>query len=108
MGEEVHDLVQQVDAQIVVVDADVHVHAADEQPPGHGLHVAGEHVVALLVGVDLFLPLGKGMGGGGDGGEPMLAGHVGDGSPEPGQVVAGLAFLEHGEGRLGNAHGRIP
>ena len=43
-------------AQIVVVDADVHVHAADEQAPGHGLHVAGENVLPPDV-VETLLPV---------------------------------------------------
>ena len=51
MRQEICRLAEQVDAQILVLDADMHMHAADHQPARHLLQVAREHVVALLVGV---------------------------------------------------------
>ena len=66
MRQEIGRLAEQVDAQILVLDADMHMHAADHQPPRHVLEIAREHVVALLVGVLLARPFGEGVGGGGD------------------------------------------
>ena len=66
MWQEVRDLVERVDPEIVVLDADMHVHAADQQPVSDQLHVLLEHVVTFLVRAFLVLPAGKRMGGCGD------------------------------------------
>ena len=47
--QEVRELVHQVDAQLVVVDADVHVHAADHHAARGGLHFARHGGVVVLV-----------------------------------------------------------
>ena len=80
MRQEIGGLAEEVDAQVVVLDADMHMHAADQQPPRHLLQILGEHVVALLVGVLLASPFGEGMGGGGDRREAELAGDAADGA----------------------------
>ena len=54
------------------------------------LQIPGDGVVALFVGVVLALPLGEGVGGGGDGREPELAGDVPQGGAEMYQLVACL------------------
>jgi hypothetical protein len=54
--QEVAHLVHQVDAQRIVIDADVHVHAADEQAPGSTLHFGRERIVAVFAGVFLLGP----------------------------------------------------
>ena len=101
MGQEIGDLIDQVDAQLVVVDADVHVHAADQKPPRHRLHVARQDMVALLVGVLLLRPRRKGMSGGGDRGEPVLVRRLGHGAAQPRQIGARLAHVfAHGGGDL--------
>ena len=90
MGQEIGGLTHQIDPKIFVVDADVDVHAADHQPPGHRLKVPGEGIVAVLVGVNLLFPAGEGMGGGGDGGEVIFAGDLGDGGAQFAQFPARL------------------
>ncbi len=52
--QEIPRLVQQVDAQLVVVDADVHVQAADHHAPRHALHFLEQRDVTLLVGALLL------------------------------------------------------
>ena len=79
------------DLQLVarrLVISGMHVHAADHQPARHMLEVAGEHVVALLVGVLLACPFGEGMSGCGDRREPELAGDAADRAAQMDQLVA--------------------
>ena len=54
------------------------------------LEVLGQHVVALLVGVVLALPFGKGMRRGRDRREPELVGDLADRAAEVDQLVARL------------------
>ena len=54
--QEVGHLVHEVDAQFVVIDADVNVHAADQQAPGRGLHFDGQGVIPVLLRLFLFRP----------------------------------------------------
>jgi hypothetical protein len=72
MGEEVADLVHQVDAKVGVADLDVDVHPADHQAVRHHLQVGGEHLVAIPVGGELLPPQGEGVGGGGDDRRPVV------------------------------------
>ena len=88
MRQEIGRLAEQVDAQILVLDADMHMHAADHEPARHVLEIAREHVVALLVGVLLARPFGEGVGGGGDRGEPELSGDAADRAAQMDQLVA--------------------
>ena len=90
MRQEIGRLAEQVDAQILVLDADMHMHAADHEPPRHVLEIAGEHVVALLVGMLLARPFGEGVGRGGDRGEPELSGDAADRAAQMDQLVARL------------------
>ena len=76
MRQEVARLVEQVDAQLVVFDADVHVHAADDEAAADAGQVLGERLVALALGVLLGAPAGERVGRGGDGGEVVFGGHV--------------------------------
>ena len=59
------------------------VHAADEHAVGHGLHVVGEALIALLVDIVLLAPVAEGMGGGRDRGEAVIAAGPRDAAPEP-------------------------
>ncbi len=90
MRQEIGRLAEQVDPEFIVLDADMHMHAADDEAPSHLLQVVGEHVVALLVGVLLVGPLGEGVGRGGDGGEAELVGDAADGGAEMHELVARL------------------
>ena len=83
-------MAEQVDAQLIVLDADMHMHAADHQPARHLLQIFGEHVVALLVGVLLTPPFRKGMRGGGDRREAELIGDGAHGRAQPDQFIARL------------------
>ena len=67
---------KQIDAQLVVLDADVHVHAADDEPAADAGEVLGNGPVAFAVGRLLDAPARKGMGRGGDGCQVVLAGHL--------------------------------
>ena len=78
MRKEVGRLVHQVDAQLLVLDADVEVHAADHQALGERRHVAREQVVALLVDAALDAPVGERVGRGGDQRHAELAGGGGE------------------------------
>ena len=72
--QEIARLVHQVDAQLVVVDADVHVHAADDEAAADAGQILGDGLVALALGRLLRAPAREGMGGGGDGRQAVLAG----------------------------------
>ena len=90
VGQEVADLVHQIDAQVVVGDAHVDVHAANEQPPDRPLHVAREGVVPLLWDVVLLFPTGEGMGRGRDRRQAVAAGDFRDRGAQARQIGTGL------------------
>ena len=90
MRQEIGCLVEEVDPQVVVLDAHMHVHAADDQPPHDVLQVLRQHVVAFLVGVVLALPMGERVRGRGDGREAELRGDRTDGRPQLDELIAGL------------------
>jgi len=69
---EVARLVHEVDAQLIVLDADVHVHAADDESPAHPGKVACDGLVAVALGGLLRAPTRKRVRGGGDRGEAVL------------------------------------
>ena len=56
MRQKVGHLIHQIDTQLIVVNADVHMHATDDQPPRRTLHLMCERFVAILVRVFLFCP----------------------------------------------------
>ncbi len=49
MRHEIGKLVHQVDAQIVIVDTDMHVHAAHHEPARRALHFPREREILLLL-----------------------------------------------------------
>jgi len=49
--QEITDLAHQINPQIVVLDADMNMHAADQQSPRDGLHALSQDVVAILFGM---------------------------------------------------------
>ena len=91
MRQEIGELADQVDAHVLVGDADMDMHAADQHPPRHPLQVAGEAVVAFALGMGLPPPFRERMARGGDGGEVVARRHLGDGAAQPAQIGAGLA-----------------
>ena len=98
MRQEVAHLIHQIDAQVVVLDPDMYMHATDQQPPGHGLQIAGQGLIAVLVDKLLLLPSREGMGRGGDGRQAVVIRHLGDRGPKIGEVIARLA---HGGAGMG-------
>ena len=73
MRQEIAGLVHQVDAQLVVLDADVHVHAADDEAPADAGQVLGDRLVAVALGRLLRAPARERVGRGGDRRQPVLA-----------------------------------
>ena len=90
MGQEVADLVHQIDAEIRVLDADMDMHGADQQPPHRHADILLELLVALPLRGLLGLPGGKGMGRGGDHLGAMGTGDLADAAAQADQVVTGL------------------
>jgi hypothetical protein len=86
--QEIRELAHQVDARLLVLDADVHVHAADQQPPRRRLQLAAEAVVALLVGMALVQPARERMRGRGDRRTAVAVRHLADAFPHARQLLA--------------------
>ena len=55
-------LVDNIDACVIVIDADMDMHAGDHQAAHDTLHVTRQDIVALLVRMMLAAPAGKGVG----------------------------------------------
>src|SRR6185437_2468138 len=96
MGHEVRQLVHQVDAQIIVVDAYVDVHPAHHQAACRPLHLIGQGKV--LLARDLTCRLGERMSGRRDRGAPEPAGHLGDDGAQARKIGAGLGDGAAGTG----------
>ncbi len=91
MRQEVARLVHDLDARLAVGNADVHVEAEDEQLADDVLKLLLEHLVALLVGDLLLLPVREGMRPGG--GDPQARGpeERRERPAQPQHLLAGLA-----------------
>ena len=72
---------------LVIVETDMHMHAANQQPLRDSLQILGQDVVAVAVGLPLRVPIGEGMGGGGDRPKSMALGRFGDAEAELTQLV---------------------
>ncbi len=86
MRHEIRDLIHQVDAQIVVVDAHVYVHSANHHPARRGLHLAGESVELLLLRVQLPRGTRERMRRGCYGGQPVILGKIDDHAAQPREI----------------------
>jgi len=89
--QEIGRLGHQVDAQVLVLDADMHMAAADQHPPRRRAEVGAQPVIALLAGVGLAAPRGEGVGRGGDRGKAELGRRLGDGAAHCHQLGLRLA-----------------
>ena len=87
MRQKITHLVHQVDPQIVVGQADVDVHPADQHPLGHDGQVAAQGVVAGAVAVGLRRPVGGRMAGRGNRGQTEIGGDLGHAAPKPAKVA---------------------
>ena len=86
MRQEIRGLAQQIDAQLVVRDADMDVHPADREAPPDALQIALEALVADALGGLLRLPSRKRMGRRGNRGHAMARRHRRDPAPQPPQL----------------------
>ena len=57
MRQEICHLIHQVDAQFVILDTHMDTHATNDQEAHNGLHIMGNGMVALSLGVALFRPM---------------------------------------------------
>ena len=80
--QEVDDLVQDVDAQVVLFDSDMHVHAADQQALRYDLQFFLKNPVAQLVGWLLLAPPSERVGRGGDRSVPVPGRDFGHRAPQ--------------------------
>ena len=90
MRQEICRLAQEIDPKLVVLDADMDMHAADHEPAADLLKVFGEHVVAFFVGVLLARPFGERVGRGGDRSEAEFVSDAPDRTAEMDELVAGF------------------
>ena len=90
MRQEIGQLVEEIYAQVFILDANMDVHARNQHAPHHQLQILGQHRVAFFVGVMLVLPQGKRMSRGGDRRQIVLGGVIDDGPAQPAEIVARL------------------
>ncbi len=90
MRQEVAHLVHQIDAQLVVVEPDMDVQPADDQPPRDALQIAVQHLVALARRRLLLVPEGEGMGRGGDRRHAVASGDLRHGRAQVSEIGARL------------------
>ena len=108
-GRKYDELLHQVDAQLVVLQADVHVHAADDHAARGRLHLAGQRDVAVLVGVLLLDGARERMGRCGDGRDAVLAPDVDDDLAQAREMRARLVHVAaHAACRLRSASAGTP
>src|SRR5690606_23567567 len=90
MREEVAHLVHEVDAQLVILDRHVHVHAADDQAAADALHFLGEVLISLLFRRRLVEVVSERMRRGGNGGTSEVRRDLPDRAAQGGQMPARL------------------
>src|SRR5919198_225469 len=88
--QEVARLVHHLDARLRVGDADVHVHAEDQQLADQVLHLLLEQLVALHLGDALVLPAGERVGAGRHQPEPLRLHQRGEAAAQAVHLGAGL------------------
>ena len=88
MRQEIRELVEQIDAQVFVLDADMHMHAANQHPSRDPGEVFFQIAVPRFVGVVLILPVGKRMRRRGDRGQPVRIAMLLDRAAQMGQISA--------------------
>src|SRR6516225_10391893 len=91
MRQEIRGLVQQIDAQLVIGNADMDVQAADRQPPPNTLQIPMQARIAIVLGGLLRVPAGKGMRRRGYRRQTTLRRHPGDCGAQPPQFRVRLA-----------------
>jgi len=86
MRQKIGQLVQQLDAEIVIVNPDMNMHAAGQKPARHHLHALGQDVIAILVVMFLARPLREGMGRGVDRGAAIPRRDFHQGLAQPDEI----------------------
>ena len=93
MGQEVARLVHHVDHQVLVLDADVDVHAEDQHAPRHVGHLLFVLVVAIGVGDLLLGPARERVGAGGGHLQAVVVRPARRPIAQPDQLLPGLSML---------------
>ncbi len=92
-------MVHQIDAQLVVGQADMHMQPANGEPTPDPLQVVAQILVAAPSGGLLRVPAGEGVGGGGDRGHAVAGGHRRDGAAQSAQIRPRLGEARTSPGR---------
>ena len=93
MRHEITELPHQIDAQLVVFDADMHMHSADHHAPGGRLHFLGEDVISIACRMLLAVPVGERMGRGRKRTQSMRSSRINHGSAQNTQGFARLRYV---------------
>ena len=93
MRQEITHLVHQVDTQCVVIDADVHMHATDDETPRGGLHLHRQLFVAIFFRVLLLDPAAERMRRRRYRRKTMTVRDFDDDFPETGEILARLLHV---------------
>ncbi len=88
--QEVAHLVHQVDAQLLVLDADVDMHSTNQQPARRRLHFCRQVLIALQPSVMLLGPVAERMGRCRDRAQAFPTRRLDHDPTQPRQVLAGL------------------
>src|SRR5262245_20274425 len=91
MWEKIAGLIEEIDAQLIVLNADVHVHAADYEAPPNAGKVLGNRLIARPLRELLRAPARKGMGRGGDRRQAVLGGEISHRATQACELRARLA-----------------
>src|SRR5262245_8160191 len=91
MWEKIAGLIEEIDAQLIVLNADVHVHAADHEAPPDAGQVLGNRLIARPLRGLLRTPARKGMGRGGDRRQAVLGGKISHRATQACELRARLA-----------------
>tara|TARA_A100001037_G_scaffold306435_2_gene351481 strand:- start:413 stop:685 length:273 start_codon:yes stop_codon:yes gene_type:complete len=90
MRHEITGLTHQIDSEVFVFNSNVDMKAANQQTAGQRLKIPGEEFVSFLVGVLLIVPQSEWVCRSGNGRQPVLSRHLGNGRPQMGKICAGL------------------
>ena len=91
MGQEILELINHVDPHVLIRNADMDMHSANQHAPCDPRQISVQLVIAGLVGVMLVFPVGKWMARRRYRGEPMRCGVTRDSASQVTQIDAGLS-----------------
>ena len=82
MWQKIGDLVQQINPVFRILDAHMHVHAADHEPVGQRLHVLRKNIIAVFISVPLDRPISERMSRRCDNFNPVIFGDLRHGASQ--------------------------